>query len=590
MMRDIARVIDPRQTRRHSSMNRSVSCPALKLQHHRVCAVAVHLIALCCVLLTGACTTPFGDFYAHDGRTMDVPLERLRVIDSMSLEEHSNTPPRTIEESAKSQLVRWTPDSFANHGDTVDLTLADVRAAALANNLELNVVLFDPTIAQATLSEESARFEWTFTSTIRHSDFENPTADLLTGSSVQNTDLNFGVNVPLYTGGTIRAELPMNRRETDLVFSVLDPSYASDLRFSISQPLLRNAGLRVNTHGIRIAGYQKQAAEARTKLETIRILAAADRAYWRLYATTKELEVRLQQYELADQQLQRARRRVDAGMDAEIEILRAEAGKAERLEAIIITENMIRQRQRDLKRIINIPELPISSTTRVMLKSDPSPLGLDLDPHALAAHAVTNRMEMLELELQLAVDASNYDLQRNRALPLFTLDYTYQISGLGSSYSRSFDMLTDRDFDGWSVGLSAEIPLGNEAAKARVSRALLQRLQRLATRSLRQQAIEQEVYDAVDQLETTWQRTLAARQAAILAGRRLDGEQRQFDVGVRTSTDVLDAAASLADAQLAEIRALADYQIAMVDIAFATGTLLGHAQIDWQPQSINSQQ
>jgi len=53
---------------------------------------------------------------------------------------------------------------------------------------------------------------------------------------------------------------------------------------------------------------------------------------------------------------------------------------------------------------------------------------------------------------------------------------------------------------------------------------------------------------------------------------------------------VLDAAASLADAQLAEIRALADYQIAMVDIAFATGTLLGHAQIDWQPQSINSQQ
>jgi len=65
----------------------------------------------------------------------------------------------------------------------------------------------------------------------------------------------------------------------------------------------------------------------------------------------------------------------------------------------------------------------------------------------------------------------------------------------------------------------------------------------------------------------------------VLAARTLEGEQRQFEVGIRTSTDVLDAAAQLANAQSREVRALADWQIALVDLAFATGTTLGGARV-----------
>src|SRR5262249_5067462 len=108
-------------------------------------------------------------------------------------------------------------------------------------------------------------------------------------------------------------------------------------------------------------------------------------------------------------------------------------------------------------------------------------------------------------------------------------------------------------------------------------------LQRLATKEMRSAAIRQEVYDALDQLEQNWQRILAARQASLLAGRTYEGEQRQFQVGLRTSTDVQNALATLADAQSQEVRALADYQISQVDIAFATGTLLGNDKIRWEP-------
>ena len=53
---------------------------------------------------------------------------------------------------------------------------------------------------------------------------------------------------------------------------------------------------------------------------------------------------------------------------------------------------------------------------------------------------------------------------------------------------------------------------------------------------------------------------------------------------LRTATDVLDAATRLADAQSAEIRALTDHEIALVDLAVATGTTLGGAGVLWREE------
>ena len=60
------------------------------------------------------------------------------------------------------------------------------------------------------------------------------------------------------------------------------------------------------------------------------------------------------------------------------------------------------------------------------------------------------------------------------------------------------------------------MPIGNQAALSRLRRALLRRLQTLATRDQRDVQIRQEVYNAVDQLEATWQRVVR-RAAALLS-------------------------------------------------------------------------
>jgi outer membrane protein TolC len=224
-------------------------------------------------------------------------------------------------------------------------------------------------------------------------------------------------------------------------------------------------------------------------------------------------------------------------------------------------------------------DLPIDSSVMIVPATKPNPVGLSLDSQSLVEHALTNRMEMLQLELQLSLDSRTIDFERNQALPLFVLDYTYNLNRFGNDANQALDFTRGHNSPQWNVELTAEIPIGNEAAKAHLRQAILQRVQRLATREQQQAAIQQEVCDAVDQFNQNWQRILAARNETILAGRTYLAEKRQFELGARTSTDVLDAAQRLSDAQSREVEALTDYEISRVDIAFATGTLLGEGRV-----------
>jgi len=462
------------------------------------------------------------------------------------------------------------------------LSVEECRAAAITNNLSIQSVLVDPTIAAAKVSEEEARFEATFHTDASYSATHTPVGvDAETGVRTRELATSAGVAVPLRTGGTLTFDLADAQTRTNPHGSAPDPVYEPSASVSISQPLLRNAGRWVNTHAIRLAMVEEQAAQAATRLEVIRVLAAVDRVYWRLYASRRVLEVRRQDYELADRQLQTARRLVDSGERSSVEVLRAESALASRLEGIISAENAVRDRQRELKRVINRPDVPLDSETIIVPASEPDPVHYDLTRKELTAKALCQRMELLELELRLAQDDSTIGYLENQLLPLVMLDYAYGVEGLGDSRGEAYDLLGNRRFGSQRVGVSLLVPLGNGAAESRLRQAVLSRRQRLQTKAEREALIQQEVLAACDTLETTWQRILANRQSVLLAQRLLDAERRQFTLGLNTSNDVLAAQAELADAQSAEIAALTEYQIALVDMAYATGTVLGAARLRW---------
>ncbi len=468
----------------------------------------------------------------------------------------------------------------------VELTIEQCRERALHNNLDLRVELLNPTIARQTLSEDQARFEALFVTDASFSTNDDATASQLSNRQSKAMNIAPGVQIPLQTGGTLSLSGDASRFETNNSFSTLNPAYTSDLRASISLPLLRGAGVYYNTQQIRIAFYEYEATQAGTKLEVIRVLTDMEKAYWRLYAARQELIVRQKQRDLAIAQLERARRQVAAQVTPEVEITRAESGVADTVEAILTAENNARDVHRELKRILNDPAFGVESDTIIIPASPPTAIQYGVDGQKLVQAALHDRMELLQAELRIAEAVSSVRVARNDLLPLVTLAYQYRQNGIGKTLNDSFNVVERNHFSDHAVSLHLEVPLGNEAARSRLRGALARRLQQLATREQRQVQIEKEVLDAVDNLQLTWQRILAAQKRVILNARLVDAETRQFQLGLRTSTEVLDAQTKLADAKSSEIRALTDYQIAQVDIAFATGNVLGASRVVWEPAKV----
>ena len=175
------------------------------------------------------------DFY-----TYTAPPEKLRQIETLELEE-------TKEE----EILGF--DTNEQESAELAISLEECRALTLENNLDLKVELVNPAIAAERVSQEEAQFEATFTANVDFSDTDTPVATTLDigGSKREVLRANLGVSIPLRTGGTISFDLADTRSDTDSFYSVFNPSYNSGLSASISQPLLRNAGNRANTYGIR---------------------------------------------------------------------------------------------------------------------------------------------------------------------------------------------------------------------------------------------------------------------------------------------------------------------------------------------------
>ncbi len=529
---------------------------------------SAHIVVLAAFAAAAGCSSPFhistSDFAAAPG-------ERLRSIPPLDVESfRTEAEPPAPDGSYRSRLMS---------GERVELDLADVRAAAIANNLDIRVARLDPAIARETVDEEAARFDSVFRVDARYDETDTPAATTLNATEANVQSVTPTLTKPLLTGGTVDLSLPTSRVSTDNAFTTLNPSYRSELVLRLTQPLLRGGGRAAATGALRLAGIGRSVSTVRARSSISATLIGVDRSYWELWSARRQLELRLEEFEVAKQVLEQAQRLVEAGAAAEIEITRAESGVADRVSLLLVLEQEVLRRQRELKRAMNTGDLLAADDSVLLPRSEPSPLPLELDTPSLVGVAMQTRPELLELELELLADTTRIALARNDALPQLDVSATYRRNGLGAELEGALNQIYQDEFEDYGFGLSASVPIGNNAAEARVRRALLTRMSRVLTKEARQQTITQDVLDAIERLRSDWQRIVAARQAVALNARTLDAEQRQFTQGLSTSVDVLEAAGRLAAARAEEIRSIADYELAQLALAEATGTVLGKAAI-----------
>ncbi len=462
--------------------------------------------------------------------------------------------------------------------EQLEIKLDDARLAAISGNLDLRVELVSPALAEQVVSEERGAFEKTFqlgSSWQRQDDPQTP----------PDTTYNVvspGVNVPLTSGGQLQFGYDFNRNEPHAALNSTQVKSGAGL--SLTQPLLRNFGYNVNTAPIQIACLSQGIASANAKLKAISVAAEVERAYWNLWSAHKLLEIARQQKELAVKQVDNAKRIVEAELLPAVEIIRAESGSLSRDNPVISAETDVRIAGRELKRIMQKADLPVNGPTLLTPLTEPNPSALKFDRPSVTQAAIDNRMELLQIRLEVFQNWITQEVQRNSQLPKLDLLAHFKGLGLDKDLGGSLEDLGRGKHGDGLVGLTLQVPLsGNISAQARVRQAELNYWLLQVRQQQQTVAIEQQVLNAIDKVEQNWRRVQATHLATEASRKTYEAEARLNSAGERTSTEVFLVLSNLADVQAAEIAAINEFQIAKVDLAEATGTVLGFAHIHWNP-------
>lgn len=486
----------------------------------------------------------------------------------------------------------------------IEMKLSQCVEAALRNNREIIIERMNVSAAGEEVTQAWADFDPFITADGGVNHFRRPSGSQLLGATVSEQETiqaNIGIGARVVTGGVIKIDFQNERAESNSYFQELNPQYSTALVFSITQPILRNGGVKTNLYRVRLAQNNRAVSEIGLQSVILQTVGRVEEAYWGLVLALENLDVARTSLRLADEILQLTQAQVKNGILPPVTTLQAEAAKASREEAVIIAENAVETAQRNLQNVLNIRE----SAQRIVIvpidrPSEPAAIG-EMDK--ILDEALQNNFQLKQLELQLknaglavrvgrnqilprldlvasfglvglsgnATDPITQLMQTGRVLPdpsgtslgiLETYAYTPPPNPFNGDYPDALDAMTSGDYYTWSVGIQFHYPIGNRSARASYSRAVIEEQKLLLQYESARRLVELAVKNLEGEYLTAVKRVEATKIAVELSRRNMEAEKKKFSVGLSTNRDVLETQEAFARAMGADIQARIDCNLA----------------------------
>ena len=482
-----------------------------------------------------------------------------------------------------------------------DLTVDDAVERALDRNLDIAVQRLVPQVFDLNLAEQLAFYRPTLSSNFSSTSSTTPSATQLDGGRNVLTDTSLfdsSVAQPVpWGGGTFDISWNNTRRETTNFFSSFNPSYRSSVSANYTQPLLRGFGIDQARQQLAVTRVNRAISDVDLRETITNTLASVRDAYWELVYTVQTVAVQRQALELAEQLVRDNRARVEIGTLAPIDIVQAQSEAAARRQTLAQAEQDRQTAEINLKRLIVNGTSDELWTATLNPVNQPSVSYTPVDVEAAVRVALDQRTDITRARRQRDINNVNVRALRNNTLPALDLVGTYQLQGQGGTrfnraglggnvltvvpggYGDAIDQLIDTNFPTWTVQLQFSYPIGRSAAEAAYARGRLELQQTDAQLRQIELQVATEVTNAALQLRSIQERIEAAIAARELAEQQLEAEETKFEVGTTTSFFVVQAQRDLATAQDAELRAILDYQKALIEFERAQQTSLNRSGI-----------
>lgn len=480
---------------------------------------------------------------------------------------------------------------------TIGVSLERSIQTAVANNLNAEFARYAPAINQATVVEANAAFDWLLFGSASYQDSSIPQAGSgLGGGSlgvVRNDstawNASAGLRRSFTTGGSLGLTHSIGSTDVDSTFfgSTPEPNPARNANFEVelNQPLLRGFGETVNEAEIRLAENAERGSVSDLRAELIATVTETERAYWTLVQRYQELVILTRLLERGEQVRDDIlARRVQDARQAQVAdaIARTERRRGDLLRA----RQSLRRASDNLKRLVNDPALPVGSETLLVPLDMPAAEEVSVSLLDAITTAVAERPELDRALLSINDAQIREQVAANLRQPRLDLQARARLLGLDDTLGNAYeDSVANRFIDDWLIGAAFEQPLGNRAGEAAFRRARLQRMQSVVGYRRAVQNVVLEVKTALDGVITNHsliEQSTLSRIAQGEALRTLGVEKELTNLGytVERLNVELNQQESLAQAQIAEVGAVINYNIALADLAAAMGTALERSRID----------
>lgn len=468
------------------------------------------------------------------------------------------------------------PDRLLGPGRALELTLDGAYELALKRNLDLQIAATDAQVAVYRARGSWGAFDWLVGGRVGYSDAEFQPRDVFGGGSEQSTEFSLDLTKPLTTGGRFAFGFDSSRSDTTSAFSAIPEATTDVVSLSYVQPLLRNGWSDYATSQQKLAELEALRADQAVRTARQKLLLDVANAYWDLVSAREQLDVAEKSLALSQAQVDQDRRRLEAGLGTEVEVLQAQADVATREEQRLLREFEVRAAADGLRKLL-FPGTDAALWDTALVPGTPLPEearaeGVPAWPNAMQT-AITRRPELREQRSRIEQAEVRHVQSQSEKKPQLDLDLSAAGQGFSTKEGDAFDTAFTYDFPTYRASLVFGIPIGNNTAKyaekaawAEIRRARLEYDQLETTVVADVRAAVRDVLYAVEFVRAT-------RKTLEFAERQLAAEQARYAVDQSTTFQVLTYQTDLATAMSNERRARVTFARSLVRLQAAQGVL-----------------
>ena len=450
---------------------------------------------------------------------------------------------------------------------TLHLNLEQAIQLALSKNFTLEVERFEPQIAAQRVTQELGRFDPIFNLSANRA--EQTIRDQFDGehhfsiTDISRTDrISAGFTGTTFWG--LDYDLSVGTSGRTGTSNLFDEFFTGDATFSVRQPLLRGFGPDSNLANLRIARNNQLVSEWGLKQRVIDVVTSTISTYNNLHLAQEALKVARGFRDLARQLLDDNVKREQIGVMSPLDITTARAEAASREEAVIVADRLVKDNANFLKQLIT---RDLEKLLDVKVDIDPPPTPLFI-PNVRGGinEALVDRPDYRQALLEIERRHITLAFTKDSALPRLDLEASLNLLGFDNDAGTSLNRVPRRDQTNWSVGAIFSVPIPNREGRGSVLAAKLSSAQSLVSLQRLEQQIVVDVDNANGAVITARERIESNEQARKLAEESLSAGEERLRVGRGTTFEVLELQKNLAEAQTAEIRARADYNLSLIHI------------------------